>query len=132
MAYSPTVTTEDRVIRGRLHRVTTVVERGVTGASDEWTCEGPPSGIGTLTIHVCTLATGGSGVTATTVDPQMGEATGASSIWANASATSSTRNAPDARFLGWTLYGRSGANGDIGSTGTITTRIVWTEGHDLP
>lgn len=131
MAYNAAITYSRKRIKGRQHVVVTVIETEVTLATHEFSFASPDSGVGTLTFHHCTLATGGAGITATTVDPQVGEATGASSVFINGAAAADTRNAPDSRFYvsGGLLYGRSGSDGNIGSTGTVTTVIVCSEGH---
>ena len=133
MAYLATVTSSTRIVAQRRHVVVTVVETGTTGNTHEFSFAAPDSGIGTLAFHHAVLATGGAGITATQVDPQVGESTGSSgsaSVWANGAASADTRNAPDARGYASAglFYSRSMCDGNIGTTGTITTTMVWVEG----
>ncbi len=129
MAYAAAVTYAYQTILGRQHTIVTVVETGVTLSTHEWSASVPQTG--TLTFHKSTLVASGVGAVATTVDPIMGEATGATGVFANGAAAAAPRNAPDARYRtdSGVLYGRSGSDGDIGSTGTITTVLICVDGH---
>jgi len=126
MAYVATVTTKAQFRAGHMQLLVTIVETGVTGASDEWSAEVPVWG--TLHYHKCTITAGdGSG---TTVDPIVQEATGTTAtdtVFANGAAAAVTRNTPDnAHFYvaSGVLYGRSACNGTTGTTGNITTVLI--------
>lgn len=125
MAYAAAYSAETLYIGGRRHLALVVTETGVTGNTHEWSHQGVK--VGTLTFHKCVL-TAGDG-SATTIDPQVGEATGTASVYENGAAAALTRAAPDARYYAGTVYGKSMANGTTGTTGTIVTTMIFAEGH---
>ena len=128
MAYAAAITTTTKYVAGVQYLVLTIVETGVTGATDEWSAQ--VGVMGTLHYHKCTLAPGDG--SATTVDPIVQEAMGTTStdtVFANGTAAAVTRNTPDnAHFhvASGVLYVRSAANGTTGTTGNIVTTIVLT------
>jgi hypothetical protein len=128
MAYAAAITTTTKHVAGVQYLVLTIVETGVTGATDEWSAQ--VAVMGTLHYHKCKLTPGDG--SATTVDPIVQEATGTTStdtVFANGTAAAVTRNTPDnAHFSvqNGVLFGRSAANGTSGTTGNITTTIVLT------
>lgn len=128
MPYAAAVTTTTKHVAGVQYLVLTIVETGVTGATDEWSAQ--VAVMGTLHYHKCKLTPGDG--SATTVDPIVQEATGTTStdtVFANGAAAAVTRNTPDnAHFhvVSGVLFGRSAANGTSGTTGNITTTIVLT------
>lgn len=130
MAYVATKTASEIIEEGRRYTIYTVVETGVTLTTHEYTIDVPR--VGTVT-HVSSVLTAGNG-NATTIDPQIGEATGtgSASVYENGAAAASVRADPDARYYtaSQTLYCRSVANGTTGTTGNITTTIVVAAGHD--
>lgn len=126
MAYEATATVAERQIAGEAYVVVTLVETGVTGATDEKEITGLPS-VGTVTYVKSTLAAGGG--TATTVDPQLGESANTDNVWACASAAATAREANlDARYhsAGRSLFWQSNANG---TADTVTSVIVIKAGH---
>lgn len=131
MAYAAAETRTEARLGGSLYLKIVIVETGVTAATDEYTMTSLPLR-GTVVEHRCVLATGGAGITATTVDPELGAATTTKEIFENGAAAASPTNLNLSKgFTGPTLYGRSGAGGgggNIGSTGTITTTITIMEG----
>lgn len=131
MAYASTVTRVRSRIGGRAIWTITIVETGVTAGTEEYTVDNlPPRG--KLVEHRCKLTSGGTGITATTVDPEVGTASTKKDIWENGTAAASCTNVNlTAGYSGTTLYGRSvagGGGGNIGSTGNITTVMVIAEG----
>lgn len=128
MAYAAAETRTEARLGGRLYLKIVIVETGVTVATNEYTLTSLPLR-GTMVEHRCVLATGGAGITATAVDPELGAATTTKEIFENGAAAASTTNLNQSKgFTGPTLYGRSGSDGNIGSTGTITTTITIMEG----
>ena len=128
MAYASTVTRTRARVAGKVYHKIVVAETGVTLATNEYTLTGLPLR-GTVVEHRCVLATGGAGITATVVDPELGAATTTKELFENGTAAATTTNLNLSKgFNGPTLYGRSGSDGNIGSTGTITTTITIMEG----
>lgn len=128
MAYDYTVTESRARVGGKVYHKRVIVETGVTLGTHEYTLPALPMR-GTVVEHRAVLATGGAGITATVVDPELGTATGTKEIFENGAAAATTTNLNLSKgFNGPTLYGRSGSDGNIGSTGTITTTITIMEG----
>ncbi len=131
MAYAATVTRVRSRINRRAIWTITVVETGVTSATDEYTIDNVPPR-GKVIEHRCKLTSGGTGITATTVDPELGTATTKKEVFENGTAAATCTNMNlTSGYSGTTLYGRSGAGGgggNIGSTGNITTVMVIAEG----
>ena len=126
MAYAAPVTRTEARLGGRLYIKLVIVETGVTAAGDEFTLDSLPLR-GTIVEHRSVL-TAGDG-TATTVDPELGAATTTKEIFENGAAAAAPTNLNLSKgFTGPTLYGRSGANGNTGTTGLITTTITIMEG----
>lgn len=126
MAYAASTTYETSYVAGVLYITATVVETGITSATDEFTIE--ISKRGTMHLHICTL-TAGDG-TATTIDPDLFEISSTTAtarrVWRKNGAAASTRATPtDAHFytVDGKLRGHSGANGHTGTTGFVTTII---------
>lgn len=130
MAYDATVTLTQYQIAGQAYTKVTITETGNTGTSDEKEITGLPP-LGVVTHVKSTLATGGSGVTATQVDPQLGEVTNSNAVWENTSAGTGPRegNLSKNYVSSGSLFWRAKADGNIGSTGTIVSTIVIKHGH---
>lgn len=126
MAHVATVTRTRQRRSGYVYHFITVVETGVVDGTSEYTIDNLPKR-GTIVEHRCVL-TAGDG-TATTVDPEVGTATTTKEIFENGAAGASTVNVNIAKgFTANVLYARSGANGNTGTTGLITTNITLVEG----
>lgn len=131
MAYANSVTKQTYHYGNKVYWILTVTETGVTGSTDEWSYGGMPAIYQVL--HVDCILTAGSG-NATSVDPQLGDATNSNNIFENTTASASTSEnltAASGVALGAsrTIYGRAKANGTTaGVTGKIVTRIGLVEG----
>lgn len=126
-AYSAALTAKAR-LGGRWHYYVTVTEAGVTGNTDEWQITLNSLGVPPLgTVKLVSAAT--SGGTATTIDPQAGEAAAGVNIYENSAAAASVRFEPSsgkyAAVVAGIIYGQSKANG---TATTITTRLTIVEG----
>ena len=132
MPYASSSSVLKRIVAGRIQRVVTVTETGVTSASDAWTFNlatyNIPS-LGWVTKHQCVL-TNGAGGTATTVDPRLGSVAGGTDLLDNGTPASATYQDCNKRYLlvGQILYGSSRVDATIGA-GSIVTTFVLLEGH---
>lgn len=115
-------------VAGRRHVSVDITETS-TGPSDEWELD--IHEFATVTLVHCVLETAGS---ASTVDPEIGTATGWSvssldHVNGAASAAAAVRIQSRSTVVarGGKLYGRSKPDN---TAGTIKTRVAWVEGHD--
>lgn len=130
MAYAYTIDSQrTRRAGGQTFHIVEITETGVTAATDEYTITGLPF-VGTV-VEKDVVLTAGDG-TATTVDPELGETTTGTEIWVNGAAAASVHDDgsdPFTTVTDGTIYGRSGANGNTGTTGSIATRLTILEGR---
>lgn len=129
MAYAASVSYKKARLAEKAYTIVTIVESDLTLTTHEYTFDAPA--FGSIVFHRAVFTAGtGNG---TVVDPSVGEATGATSVWANGTAAATTRNTTsDAVFVtGSTgqLFGRSVCDNSNGGTASITTVIVLQEGH---
>ena len=127
MAYVSTVTTQTTPYPQGRQTVVTVVETGTVDASH---IVNVPIPLACTITSISAVLTAGNG-TATTVDPALG--------YTNASAAIFDNGTPAASILEQTTrrvtcpanlaYLRSRADGTTGTTGNVTTTIVYTAGH---
>lgn len=127
MAYAAAVTYKNSVIAGVTVLVATIVETGITAATDEFEVECPL--VGTMHLHICTLTPGDG--SATTIDPDLFEISSTTAtqrrLFNNGAAAAATRGTPtDAHYYtaDGKIRGHSGANGTTGTTGNVTTILV--------
>lgn len=103
-----------------------VVETGVVDNTHQAEVAVPV--LGRVLAHTAVL-TAGDG-TATTIDPALGESSGAADVLDNGTPAASTRDRTSRPFAcDGTLYLRSRANGTTGTTGNVTTTIFVAYGH---
>lgn len=104
-----------------------VVETGIVDANDDFEIPVPEAGV--VTSHTAAL-TAGDGA-ATTIDPRLGEAEDGVDVLDNGAAAASTRSRTDSRYYvaASVLHGGSRANGNTGTTGSVTTTVIIRHGH---
>ncbi len=127
MAYAFTASVAKYRIASRLYYLYTIIETGITAGTDEFTIENLPFR-GTILQHKSVLAAGTGN--ATTVDPELGEATTTKEVFENGAAGAAPVNMNLAKGYSATkLFGRSQANGTVsGANGKVTTTITIVEG----
>lgn len=129
MAYSFSHTTSVRAVGHRRVYTYVVTELAVALATDEWNIADMPSD-GVVRYSKTTFSAGVGG-TATTCQPRIGEAAGGSDVQSAAAPAASVRDATDRRFKAITantLYGSSRLDGTTAGAGSVTTRLVVTDG----
>lgn len=129
MAYTATVSSEERRISGRRYLIVTVTETEAAAAS-EYEVTGWPFPIATLVSFKATLTAG----TGTTINPSMGKSTGWTANTQDHIGTQTTTAAhiDDDSHVTFhngskSLYVKSGV--DAGADNSISTVIVFAEGQ---
>ena len=127
MAYVSTVTTKTTPYPQCRQTVVTVVETG--GTTSAHIVDVPVPLACTIT-SISAVLTAGNG-TATTVDPALGYTNASAAIFDNGTAAASILDVTSRRVTcpANVAYLRSRADGTTGTTGNVTTTIVYTAGH---